>query len=131
MLKEALEHPSLQPEIRQAFSEKIAIIQKAGIEVIPVTFDLIEYLIPAYYVLTSAEASSNLSRYDGLRYGYRAKEARNLDQTYTKTRTEGFGMEVKRRIMLGTFVLSIGYYDAYFNKAQKVRRLIHDQMISF
>ncbi|MDH3651160.1 MAG: Asp-tRNA(Asn)/Glu-tRNA(Gln) amidotransferase subunit GatA [Saprospiraceae bacterium] len=127
-VREALEHPSLQPAIKDAFFAKLSRIESLGIEVEPVSFDLIDYLIPAYYVLTSAEASSNLSRYDGLRYGYRASDAASLDETYTKTRTEGFGLEVKRRILLGTFVLSVGYYDAYFAKAQKVRRLICDQM---
>ena len=86
-----------------------------------------DYIIPAYYVLTTAEASSNLSRYDGIRYGHRSQEAENLLETYQKSRTEGFGKEVKRRIMLGTFVLSAGYYDAYYSKAQKVRRLIQQK----
>ncbi|MCB0510379.1 MAG: Asp-tRNA(Asn)/Glu-tRNA(Gln) amidotransferase subunit GatA, partial [Bacteroidetes bacterium] len=79
-----------------------------------------------YYVLTTAEASSNLSRYDGVHYGYRSPEAHNMDQVYKKSRTEGFGKEVKNRIMLGTFVLSAGYYDAYYSKAQKVRNLLRN-----
>ena len=83
-------------------------------------------MIPAYYILTTAEASSNLSRFDGVRYGHRSEEAKDLLQTYNKSRTEGFNEEVKRRIILGTFVLSAGYFDAYYTKAQKVRRLIHD-----
>jgi aspartyl-tRNA(Asn)/glutamyl-tRNA(Gln) amidotransferase subunit A len=83
--------------------------------------------VPAYYVLTTAEASSNLARYDGVHFGYRSKEGIGLDATYKNSRTEGFGKEVKRRIMLGTFVLSAGYYDAYFTKGQKVRRLIQDK----
>jgi len=85
-------------------------------------------VIPAYYVLTSAEASSNLSRYDGVRYGHRADGAGSLDKLYTQSRTAGFGDEVKRRILLGTFVLSYGYYDAYYGKAQKVRRQIKDAL---
>jgi aspartyl-tRNA(Asn)/glutamyl-tRNA(Gln) amidotransferase subunit A len=92
-----------------------------------VDFDLLDYLIPAYYVLTTAEASSNLSRYDGIRYGYRSQNATDLLSTYQQSRTEGFGTEVKRRIMLGTFVLSAGYYDAYYTKAQKVRRLLKEK----
>jgi aspartyl-tRNA(Asn)/glutamyl-tRNA(Gln) amidotransferase subunit A len=83
--------------------------------------------VPSYYVLTTAEASSNLSRYDGVHYGYRSKNAIDLESTYKKSRSEGFGKEVKRRIMLGTFVLSAGYYDAYYSKAQKVRRLLRDK----
>ena len=86
-----------------------------------------DYVVPAYYVLTTAEASSNLARYDGIHYGYRSSEAQDLESIYRKSRTEGFGKEVKRRIMLGTFVLSAGYYDAYYSKAQKVRRLIKEK----
>jgi aspartyl-tRNA(Asn)/glutamyl-tRNA(Gln) amidotransferase subunit A len=84
-------------------------------------------MVPTYYVLTTAEASSNLSRFDGVHYGYRSKDAVGVDATYTQSRTEGFGSEVKRRIMTGTFVLSHGYYDAYYSKGQKVRRLIQDK----
>src|SRR5690554_8157907 len=84
-------------------------------------------MVPTYYVLTTAEASSNLSRFDGVHFGYRSAEAKGVEETYVKSRTEGFGAEVKRRIMAGTFVLSQGYYDAYYTKAQKVRRLIQDR----
>ncbi len=91
-------------------------------------FDLIEYLVPTYYVLTTAEASSNLGRYDGVRYGHRSAEAADLTELYINSRTEGFGEEVKRRIMMGTFVLSLGYYEAYFTKAQQVRQLVVDAM---
>ncbi|MCB0678010.1 MAG: Asp-tRNA(Asn)/Glu-tRNA(Gln) amidotransferase subunit GatA, partial [Saprospiraceae bacterium] len=87
----------------------------------------LDYLIPAYYVLTTAEASSNLSRYDGVRYGYRSREAQTVEEVYRLSRTEGFGREVKRRILLGAFVLSAGYYDAYYARAQKIRRLIRDE----
>jgi aspartyl-tRNA(Asn)/glutamyl-tRNA(Gln) amidotransferase subunit A len=93
-----------------------------------VNFDFMKYLIPCYYILTTAEASSNLSRFDGVRYGHRAENAENLQDLYTRSRTEGFGEEVKKRIMLGTFVLSEGYFDAYYTKAQKVRRMIVDQV---
>jgi aspartyl-tRNA(Asn)/glutamyl-tRNA(Gln) amidotransferase subunit A len=96
-------------------------------KVCKVNFDYMKYLVPCYYILTTAEASSNLSRYDGVRYGHRANDAKNIDELYKKSRTEGFGKEVKKRIMLGTFVLSEGYYDAYYTKAQKVRRLITEQ----
>lgn len=84
-------------------------------------------MVPTYYVLTTAEASSNLARYDGVHYGYQSPEVEGVDNTYKKSRTEGFGEEVQRRIMLGTFVLSHGYYDAYFTKGQKVRRVIQDK----
>ncbi|MCB0568695.1 MAG: Asp-tRNA(Asn)/Glu-tRNA(Gln) amidotransferase subunit GatA [Phaeodactylibacter sp.] len=123
----ALEHPSLDPGIRQACDDLIGRLRQAGHTVEGVGFEYLDYIIPAYYVLTTAEASSNLSRYDGIRYGYRSANAHNLMSTYKRSRTEGFGTEVKRRIMLGTFVLSAGYYDAYYSKAQKVRRLIRDK----
>ena len=103
-------------------------LKAIGHRVEPVAFDLLDYIIPAYYVLTTAEASSNLSRYDGLRYGYRNPNARNLEETYVLSRSEGFSEEVKRRILLGTFVLSSGYYDAYYTKAQQARRLIRDRI---
>lgn len=90
---------------------------------------LLDYVIPAYYVLTTAEASSNLARYDGIRYGYRSPDARNLEETYLLSRTEGFSEEVKRRILLGTFVLSSGYYDAYYSKAQQVRAMIRESLL--
>jgi aspartyl-tRNA(Asn)/glutamyl-tRNA(Gln) amidotransferase subunit A len=90
-----------------------------------IDFELFDYIVPAYYVLTTAEASSNLARFDGVRYGYRtASKDLELTEFYKRTRSEGFGKEVKRRILLGTFVLSAGYYDAYFTKAQQVRRLL-------
>lgn len=85
---------------------------------------IVDYAVPAYYIIACAEASSNLSRYDGIKYGHRTKNAQNLTETYYKSRSEGFGTEVKRRIMLGSFVLSSGYFDAYYKKALKVRGLI-------
>jgi len=125
--KSALDHPSIDPEIRAASLNFLENLKKDGHDVVGLDFDLLDYLIPAYYVLTTAEASTNLSRYDGVRYGYRSAEVADLQDTYKKSRTEGFGTEVKRRILLGTFVLSSGYYDAYYGKAQKVRRLITEQ----
>ena len=95
-----------------------------GAEVVEVSLPHTKYAVPTYYVLAPAEASSNLARFDGIRYGYRAKDYTDLESLYVKTRSEGFGAEVKRRIMIGTYVLSAGFYDAYFKKAQKVRILI-------
>ncbi len=123
--KEALHHPSLDNEIKENILLLIDKLKNEGHTVTEIDFDLLDYIVPAYYVLTTAEASSNLSRYDGVRFGYRTKAAVNdLTDFYKQTRSEGFGKEVQRRIMLGTFVLSAGYYDAYFSKAQQVRRLL-------
>jgi aspartyl-tRNA(Asn)/glutamyl-tRNA(Gln) amidotransferase subunit A len=130
-LKETLNHEGLQPEIKKAFENRLQDLKASGHQVVELSFELLDYVIPCYYVLTAAEASSNLSRYDGIRYGYRSREADQLNTMYTKSRTEGFGTEVKRRILLGTFVLSVGYYDAYFAKAQKIRRMIKDQYESW
>jgi len=125
---EALDHPSLDPEISQAIHNLLKNLQAEGHQVSPVSFSLLDHIVPAYYVLTTAEASSNLSRYDGVRYGYRtSKEGLDINELYETTRSEAFGTEVKRRIMLGTFVLSAGYYDAYYTRAQKVRKLLFDQ----
>lgn len=121
--KETLEHPSLDTEIAEGINKLVEQIKNEGHEVTALSFEYLDYIVPAYYILTTAEASSNLSRYDGVRYGYRsAKPSTDLTEFYKHNRSEGFGKEVKRRIMLGTFVLSTGYYDAYFTKAQKVRR---------
>ncbi len=129
--KEALEHPGLDPEIALAIKNKIRHLQEEGHEVATVEFNLLDYIVPAYYVLTTAEASSNLSRYDGIKYGYRTpKYGIGLTELYEYTRSEGFGKEVKRRIMLGTFVLSAGYYDAYFTRAQKVRQLLLERTLA-
>jgi len=128
---ESLEHPSLDPEIKKSIDSLILRLKEKGHTVTPVNFEYLDYVVPAYYVLTTAEASSNLSRYDGVKYGYRTKQAiENLNELYKKTRSEGFGKEVKRRIMLGTFVLSTGYYDAYFAKAQQIRKMIVDKTTS-
>jgi aspartyl-tRNA(Asn)/glutamyl-tRNA(Gln) amidotransferase subunit A len=126
-LKDCIEHPALDPEIKKRMEEVISKLREQGHVVESVEFPLLDYVVPAYYVLTTAESSSNLSRFDGIRYGYRSKNASDLESTYKKSRSEGFGKEVKRRIMLGTFVLSSGYYDAYYSKAQKVRRMLRDK----
>jgi len=126
--KEALHHPSLDTEIRENILSLVDQLRSAGHTIHEIDFDLLEYVVPAYYVLTTAEASSNLNRYDGIRYGYQTRgNIKELTEFYKQTRTEGFGKEVQRRIMLGTFVLSSGYYDAYFSKAQQVRRLLTDK----
>lgn len=128
-LHSALHHPALDPEIKEAIIRKGEELQADGHTVEAVDFDLIDYVVPAYYVLTTAEASSNLSRYDGVKFGYRTgSDITDLTDFYKMTRSEGFGKEVKRRIMLGTFVLSAGYYDAYYTKAQRVRQLLCDQI---
>ncbi|MDA9937998.1 Asp-tRNA(Asn)/Glu-tRNA(Gln) amidotransferase subunit GatA [Salibacteraceae bacterium] len=126
-LQECFDAEGLDPEVKTAHLNKIEELKAAGHTVEPVSFPYLDQLVPCYNVLSNAEASSNLSRFDGMRYGYRSENAVDLDTTYTKSRSEGFGTEVKRRIMLGTFVLSAGYYDAYYSKAQKVRRLIQNK----
>lgn len=128
-LKETIDSPGLDNEIRTQTYEWIERLKNEGHTVESVDFPLLDYLIPSYYVLTTAEASSNLARYDGIHYGYRSPKATDLESTYKLSRSEGFGKEVKRRIMLGSFVLSSGYYDAYYGKAQKVRRLIREKTL--
>lgn len=124
--KQVLESEGLSEEVRSHFETWIQKLKEQGYTVEEANFPLLEYLLPTYYILTMAEASSNLSRYDGVRYGLRAKE-NDLYGLYSKTRSKGFGEEVKRRIMMGTFVLSAGYYDAYYTKAQRVRSLIKER----
>lgn len=126
-LKECLESPGLDPEIKERMNTIIAQLRADGHTVEPAEFPYLDFMVPTYYILTTAEASSNLARYDGIRYGYRSKNAHDLESTYKKSRSEGFGPEVTRRIMLGTFVLSAGYYDAYYSKGQKVRRLLRNK----
>lgn len=127
--RQAMESPALDPEIATGLKGFLDKLSADGYDVQPIDFELLDYIVPAYYVLTTAEASSNLSRYDGIRYGFRnVDKNQDLTELYKNSRSEGFGKEVKRRIMLGTFVLSSGYYDAYYSKAQKVRRLLSDQM---
>jgi len=122
-----LHSEAVQPEIKAALQLKIDQLKSAGHTVEGIDFELSEYVLPTYYILATAEASSNLSRYDGVRYGQRSSNTTDLQSMYKKTRAEGFGKEVQRRILLGTFVLSASYYDAYYTKAQKVRRLIREQ----
>ena len=114
----------LDPEVRAAVEAAIQKMAGAGCEVVPISLPHTEYAIPTYYVIATAEASSNLARYDGVRYGYRVRDARSLSDMYRRSRNRGFGAEVKRRIMLGTYALSAGYYDAYYVKAQRVRTLL-------
>lgn len=114
----------LNDEIRTVINEQINFLIGKDFEIVDISLPHTEYSIATYYILTTAESSSNLARYDGVRYGYRSKNSKNLSNMYMNTRSEGFGAEVKRRIMLGTYVLSAGYYDAYYRKAQKVRRLL-------
>ena len=129
-IKEIVEHPSLQADIRDAFFAQVDQLKAAGIEVVSVDFPYIDQMLPTYYVLTTAEASSNLARFDGVKFGHRTENPTDLMDLYKKTREEGFGEEVKRRIMLGTFVLSADYYDAYYTKAQQVRRLIQERTMA-
>lgn len=128
VLKETLESEVLDPAIKASILSAIERFKSQGHTVEYVSFDLLDYLVPAYYVLTTAEASSNLSRYDGVHYGHRNMDAVTLNDLYKTSRAEGFGEEVKKRILIGTFVLSAGYYDAYYQKAQQVRRLIREKM---
>lgn len=128
-IRECIESPGLDPEIKESFYLLIDKLKAQGHTVEAVSFPYLEYMVPAYYVLTTAEASSNLSRFAGMLYGHRSKEATDINSTIVKSRTEGFGEEVKRRIMLGTFVLSAGYYDAYYAKGQKVRRVLQNKTL--
>ncbi len=129
--KDALDSPGLDPEVRDATLARLEELKKQGHQVTALNFPELKYLLPVYYTLTMAEASSNLARYDGIRYGYRTADARNLDDLYRKSRGEGFGKEVKRRIMLGTFILSADYYDAYYTRAQRVRTVIMKKTAKF
>lgn len=122
--REFLEVDGLQDEVRQAIEQTRAALQDAGCEIVDVSLPLTRYAVASYYIIATAEASSNLARFEGIRYGARDHEAGSLMDTYFQTREKGFGDEVKRRIMLGTYVLSSGYYDAYYLRAQKVRTLI-------
>jgi len=126
-LQEAISSPGVNGEVKNNLVDYIEKLRAEGHTVKPIAFELLDYLVPAYYILAMAEASSNLSRYDGVHMGYRSPAAVDPVSTYKNSRSEGFGKEVKRRIMLGTFVLSAGYYDAYFAKAQKVRRMIREK----
>lgn len=122
--QEVLDNPALDPELRAAFMAKMDDLRAAGHPVEALRFDYLDALVPIYYILTTAEASANLARFDGVRYGYRAEGAKTLEELYRRSRSEGFGTEVQRRILLGTFVLRSGYFDAYYGKAQKARRAV-------
>lgn len=123
-IQETLDMEGVQPEVRQATLNLIEKLRTEGHQVDAISFPELSYVIPIYYTLTTAEASSNLSRFAGMHYGLRSQNAVDIESTIRMSRSEGFGPEVKRRIMLGTFVLSSGYYDAYYTKAQKVRRVV-------
>jgi aspartyl-tRNA(Asn)/glutamyl-tRNA(Gln) amidotransferase subunit A len=114
----------LDAEVRTAVENAIQQLAAQGAEIVPISLPHTSYAVPTYYVIATAEASANLARFDGVRYGFRSPNAKSLAQMYRNTRDEGFGAEVKRRIMLGTYALSSGYYDAYYLKAQKVRTLL-------
>jgi aspartyl-tRNA(Asn)/glutamyl-tRNA(Gln) amidotransferase subunit A len=120
----------LDPEVRQAIEANIEQLRAAGAEIRPISLPHTRYAVPTYYVIATAEASANLARFDGVRYGYRAPDANTLSSMYRRSREGGFGPEVKRRIMLGTYVLSAGYYDAYYKKAQQVRRLLTNDFLA-
>ena len=124
--KEVLDNPALDAEIRQYFFDRVDQLKAAGHRVEALDFPYLDALVPIYYILTTAEASSNLARYDGVHIGHRSEKATDLESLYKKSRSEGFGEEVQRRILLGTFVLSAGYFDAFYGKAQKARRVVRD-----
>ena len=126
-LQETIDNEGIDQEVKDRMLEIFEKLRADGHHVASVSFPYMEYMVPTYYVLSTAEASSNLSRFDGVHYGYRSKEAVGVEATYKKSRTEGFGPEVKRRIMAGTFVLSHGFYDAYYTKGQKVRRVLQNK----
>ena len=127
-LPSTLAHPDLQPAIRTRTQAKLDALRQAGHQVEAVDFPLLEYVLPTYYILANAEASSNLARFDGVRYGCRSPESTTVSAMYLKTRTQGLGQEVQRRILTGTFMLSADYYDAWYVKAQQVRRLIKEKL---
>lgn len=126
-IADAIDNAGLSPEIKAALETQLEVLRGQGHVVEAVDFPYLDFMIPTYYILTTAEASSNLGRFDGVRYGYRAPDVTDLESLYKKSRAQGFGAEVQRRILLGTFVLSASYYDAYYTKAQRVRRLIKDK----
>jgi aspartyl-tRNA(Asn)/glutamyl-tRNA(Gln) amidotransferase subunit A len=129
VLEDLEDSGGLDPEMFEAYQKLLVRLKEEGHQIITRSLPELKYSIPTYYILATAEASSNLSRYSGVHFGYRNPEATTLEETYKKSRTQGFGKEVRRRIMLGTFVLSEAYYDAYYSKGQKVRRLLRDKSI--
>lgn len=126
-ISDSLESDGIDPEVKEHTHDIINKLKEAGHDIESVEFPFLDYMVPCYYVLTTAEASSNLARYSGLLYGHRSEDAEDLETTFKLSRKEGFGEEVQRRIMTGTFVLSSDHYDAYYTKAQKVRRIIQDR----
>lgn len=127
ILKECFDE-GVDPEIKNSVLETIELLRKNGAEIEEISLPLLKYGIATYYILTTAEASTNLARYDGIRYTYRNEQAKDLEEVYVRSRSQGFGTEVKRRIMLGTYVLSAGYYDAFYAKGQRVRTLMQKEM---
>lgn len=125
--KEALESEGIESSVKTAYLDLIENLKNDGHQVEEVSFPFLEHMVPCYYVMTTAEASSNLSRYSGMLYGKRSKHSEDTESAFKKSRSEGFGEEVKRRIMTGTFVLSADFYDAYYSKAQRVRRIIQQE----
>ena len=125
--KEAMESEGLEPSVKEAYLDLIKNLENDGHNVVEISFPFLEQMVTGYYVTTTAEASSNLSRYSGMLYGQRSNQAEDIESTFKKSRNEGFGKEVKRRIMTGTFVLSADFYEAYYSKAQRVRRLIQQE----
>lgn len=123
-------HPEVDKDIQKAMHAAIDVFKSLGAEIVDVELNLQSLWVPCYYVVACAEASSNLSRYDGLRFGHRSKKGNSLSEVITHSRTEGFGVEVKRRILTGTHVLSSGYFDAYYLQAQKIRRLIQEELLT-
>ena len=128
--RQCLEHEGMDPEIRAHFAAQVERLKSEGHAVEAIDLPMADLFVPAYYILSTAEASSNLARFDGIRYGHRSKVAQGVDETYRLSRTEGFGPEVKRRILLGTFVLSVGHYEAYYAQAMRVRRLVRDNTVA-
>ena len=127
VISESFDVAGIDPEVSEGLEQIMKRLSDEGHTVDRVSFPYLDYMVPTYYVLTTAEASSNLSRFDGVHFGHRSSEAKGVEQTYKMSRTEGFGPEVKRRIMAGTFVLSQGYYDAYYTKGQRVRRVLRNK----
>jgi len=128
-IQETLEDPRIDTDIKERIRNVLDFLKNEGHNVEAIEYPHLDFVLPTYYILTTAEASSNLSRYDGVKYGYRSPNTIDLESMYKKSRSEGFGEEVQRRILLGTFILSASYYDAYYTKAQKVRRLIRDKTL--
>ena len=129
LIKE-LDNDGINPEVRKALKNVIKVLNDQGAHIDEVSIPQIQQALPVYYIIATAEASSNLARFDGIRYGYRESNVQNLEDLYLKSREQGFGSEVKRRIILGTYCLSSGYFDAYYKKAQAVRRLLQNELLT-